>query len=183
MRQFVYALSLVFVGAVGAETLTIKDLPLGGDLRAEGARLGLWCGTMPGAQTKMEACTVMPSSNPTEQAKTIAGVPTKSVFLFGYSNVLGAVMFTFDQAHFPSVRRAFTEKYPAMECRDSVVQNRLGASFEQTSCALEVEDVRLTLDRRGTDLGSGRVQVTTRAHAAAAGADAKRQAQEGKKDI
>jgi hypothetical protein len=169
--------------SAGAQEITIKDFAIGGSLKAEGARAGLFCRGSNVATTSMQFCASAPTRPPAPSAQTIAGVPATSVYFFGYDDVLGDVWFSFEPSSFSIVRDAMKEKYPALNCKESTVQTRTGASFDQTVCTYETPDAMIVVERRASKVTESQVRVTTKAHLAAGDADRAKRASSGKKDL
>lgn len=163
----------------------IKDFAIGGDLAAEAGRAGLRCGPAPA--TKDSALTWcsphFDSSKWSDSIKTIAGVPTLTVFFSGFDNKLGSINWSFSQQHFSIVRDAFREKYPDMRCENSEVQNRAGANFEQSVCTLKTQGATLTIRRRSSKVTEGEVSLVTDQHLQLWEEDYRKRTGAAKKDI
>lgn len=171
--------ALTLIAGVGAQEIGIKDFALGGDMRAEAARAGLRCEA---SRHGGEWC-ISVSGSYTELGRTIAGVPATRVIFAGYENRLGWIIYTFAQSEFIIVKAAFSEKYPSMKCQDSVVQNRMGAKFDQTECSVTSPTATLNIKRRSSDLTQGSVEVRTADYEQRTKADFERQKGQAKKDI
>lgn len=182
-RHAVTGVLLALACSASAQEITIKDFALGGSLKAEGARAGLVCrvGALP--SSSIQYCATPPLRPPAPEAQTIAGVPATDVYFMGYDDVLGEVRFSFDPASFSIVRDALKEKYPALNCKESTVQTRAGASFDQTICSYETAAAEVSLERRASKVTQSQLRVTTKAHVAAAQADQAKRAGQGKKDL
>lgn len=166
-------------GSASAQQIGIKDFVLGGDLRAEASRAGLECTS---TANRADSCSNFRRTY-SELGKTIAGVPTKDLYFFGFANKLGWIRYTFDQRSFGMVRAAFLEKYPALKCEESTVQNRMGATFDQTVCSVASSAAVLTLKRRDSDLTEGSVEVTSTEFREQMQADIQRRKGAAQKDI
>jgi hypothetical protein len=177
------ALLATLACSAGAQEITIKDFALGGSLKGEGARAGLTCRDAPLPSSSIQYCALAPARPATPAAQTIAGVPATDVYFMGYDDVLGEVRFSFSPASFAIVRDALKEKYPALECKDSTVQTRAGASFDQTVCRYETAAAEIVVERRSSKVTQSQVRVTTKAHMAAGQADQSKRASTGKKDL
>jgi hypothetical protein len=173
------ALACCYVAA-SAEPLTIKDFVLGEELQAAAAKAKMSCSKVKGVPGL--ACFSLVREKP-DLITTIAGVPAKSAILSGLDDgLLGSVRYVFAQSDFALVRSAFTARYP-MVCTDSVVQNRMGAAFDQTVCVHETEDGSITLRRRNSDLSEGSVEVISSSYRAGVKAWYDQRKAERKKDI
>lgn len=164
-----------------AEPLTIKDFVMGEDLKVAAEKGGMSCRTLqdqPG-----EFCYNL-SSNKPELIQTIATVPAKRVIISSLDDgKLGNVRYTFAQSDFSIVRSAFQDKYPGMKCSDSAVQNRMGATFDQTVCEFTSKTGTVTVSKRASDLTEGYVDVSSAEYLKGLGVWADERKKRGKKDI
>lgn len=172
-------LAVASAEVAAAEEIGIKDFVLGGDLRAEAARAGLECDAN---SNRPDSCSNFRRTY-SELGRTIAGVPAKSLYFFGFDNKLGWIRYVFDQRNFTLVRAAFLDKYPALQCVESTVQNRMGATFEQTVCSVASPAATLTIRRRSSDLSEGSVEVQSAEFMELVQADIQRKKGAAKKDI
>ena len=178
MKATVAMLTLSAVTA-GAQELAIKDFVLGQPLEQEAAKVGFRCRPSEHNGIKYKACMAATSG----AAQTIAGVQATFTLLMGLDDKLGSITYYFAQSDFAIVRAAFQDKYPGLRCVDSVVQNRMGAKFDQTECTLETKDASLSLTRRDSDLTQGSVALASAQHKAAMAEAQKQRDGQAKKDI
>jgi len=66
------------------------------------------------------------------ERETIANAPIKMILLYYYSDKLETISIAFDPKYFSEVAAALTEKYGAGSVTTEAVQNRIGATFENT---------------------------------------------------
>lgn len=122
--------------------------------------------------------------NKPDAIRTIAGVPAKNAFISAAEDgKIGSVRYLFNASDFAVVKGALQEKYPDLRCQESVVQNRMGASFEQTVCRHSSPDGDLEARRRSSDLTEGSIEITSHAFTEALRRAAQRMKSEGKKDL
>jgi hypothetical protein len=183
MRNVLIALTLGYAPAVFSQEVTLKDFVLGGDLTAQAERAGLACGPSPMKGSREIWCRRTHSGPATDLSRTIGGVEAKGMFISGFENKLGSIYYSFDQSNFSLIRAGLREKYPGLRCNDSTVQNRAGASFEQTECEISSETARLVATRRGSDISTGSVQVISTDHRQQMEAELKQRAGSAKKDL
>lgn len=75
-----------------------------------------------------------------KEAVTVAGVPSlykTSPVKFNDEGKVESFVFFFSAKSFDTVRDAFQAKYPEMECVSTEVQNRMGVSFTNQTCAFK----------------------------------------------
>jgi hypothetical protein len=65
---------------------------------------------------------------------------------------LHSLLFMLDSKKFTDLYLAISKKYPDIECKESAIQNRMGAVFTQVECVLEDEISELFLKRYASDL-------------------------------
>lgn len=82
------------------------------------------------------------------QNETIAGAPANSALFLFYGDRLATVKITFSTSSFQQVKRALEDKYGLGESSHSVVQNRMGASFNNETIVWRGNDASMTLDLR-----------------------------------
>lgn len=177
-------LSVFAAGAAtvtGAEPLGIKGFALGEDLRTAASRAGLSCHALPSVDGQF--CFHSASRPKSDFVATIAGVPAKQVFISAAEDgKLGSVRYVFKHSDFLVVRGAFEQKYQ-LSCVDSIVENRMGARFDQTVCTHQAADGKVIIKRRESDLTEGSVEIRSLEYEAAIGKAMQRRKIEGKKDI
>jgi len=128
MKCFIIALFFVITSsaAVYAEEfpLDFKGLALGTDISTIKSKSKFSCRD---SQAPMadQICHLNFDEN-----ETIAGVPVELLILIFFSNKLETISVTFNSESFFKVVAALKEKYGPGEVRSEVVQNRMGASFE-----------------------------------------------------
>ncbi|MHB1351067.1 MAG: hypothetical protein ACYCYR_14520 [Desulfobulbaceae bacterium] len=101
---------------------------------------------------------------PTWADFTIAGVKTDSdhgPMVEYYEDKLDCFIFSFDSDNFNSVKEAVNHKYPDISCENSIVNNAMGANFEQISCELKYNESSLYLTRFGNDVTSSLLALTS----------------------
>lgn len=160
-RPLINAALLVTVAAPASAQLTVKDFVLGADLAETAQRFGMVCRS---DGPDLKYCFDVGRFKH-EALKTIAGVPATRVIITGYDGKLTSVLYTFSSRDFHEVRSAFAERYPKMQCADSVATNRMGAKFEQTKCRYVGGGGQIELNRFGDSITEGILEVSSDAHA------------------
>ncbi|MGE3346076.1 MAG: hypothetical protein AB7I35_01435 [Ramlibacter sp.] len=170
----------VYVGAASAQ-LSIKGFSLGQDLDEAAASAQMRC--VPIKRSSRRLC-LNPAKQLPENISTIAGVEAQKVYLAGGpDNKVGRIHFGFRSDDFVQVRDALIAKYPSIKCSDSVVQNRMGASFDQTFCMGEVDGVELIIQRREGDVTVGGLSATSASYLAVEQKDEDARAAKAKGDF
>jgi hypothetical protein len=78
-------------------------------------------------------------------------------------NITEVFIFKFS---FPEAALALTEKFGPAKTEESVIQNRLGAKFEQQTLTWEDEKSTLKLSRHGSRIGEPALALTSKRHRA-----------------
>lgn len=126
MRFIVVILLLLFTSAGSAQEppFDFKGIELGSDISLIEGKSRFSCGD---SQSRFadRSCTLKLS-----ERETIANAPVKALELSYFSDKLERITILFDAKHFSKVAAALTEKYGAGSVTTGVVQNRMGATFE-----------------------------------------------------
>lgn len=128
MKHFIVILFFVLTSssAVYAEgsPLDFKGIALGTDISSIKSTSKFSCRDIQGPMAD-QVCHLNFDEN-----ETIAGVPVELLVLIFFSKKLETISVTFNSESFFKVVAALKEKYGPGEVRSEVVQNRMGASFE-----------------------------------------------------
>jgi len=127
MRFIVFAFLLLSSTAYAVDQLEFKGFVLGADLASVQNTGRFRCEN----STSSIADTIC--SLVYGEKETIAGNPVSNLMMFFYSNKLETIAVYFQEKYFADVASALTEKYGQGEVTESVVQNKMGASFENKS--------------------------------------------------
>lgn len=97
---------------------------------------------------------------------TIGGVPLtnykKQPYVEFVDDKVATLYFKFDSVNFDSVFEAVKSKYPSTRCEKSEIQNRMGASFQQTECQLSSITGLMTLSRYSGSISDGSIYMASR---------------------
>ena len=84
---------------------------------------------------------------------------------FDANGKLGSFQFPYRQDLHSTFKALVKEKYPTMVCRDSVVQNNMGAQYAQESCFVHGDDAVLNIVHyAGGTLEQGRMMVLSKVY-------------------
>ncbi len=93
---------------------------------------------------------------------TIGGIEGKYLKLKFHEDKLDDIYFSFNSDGFEAVRGAVASKYPALKCKNSTVENRMGASFVQVECNLNSDNAMFSLTRISGDIKTSMLTLGTR---------------------
>jgi len=93
--------------------------------------------------------------------ETIANVPTQRIFYYFYYNKLHHIEIEFDKPYFRAVISAFNEKYGTGEVKTEIIQNRMGASFENKTYIWKINNAIIEARRYAADLTMSMVTYST----------------------
>lgn len=93
--------------------------------------------------------------------ETIAGAPARAILLF-YGDKLALVSVSFDADEFRRVKRALMEKYGPGKSELSVVQNRVGVSFENETVIWQNPAASMKLTMRDRKVDEARLELTSK---------------------
>jgi len=159
------------------EPLGFKEFEIGGDLAAYAQSAGMRC--MP----PKEGVTTCATSTPNGSASTIAGVQVERIYFMGLQGRLGDITVRFSSARFAEVLDAYRARFARIKCKESVVQNRMGAKFDQTECEHESAAGLVRLTKRGSNLDTAEVSLTSTELIKFFSRGAEEDRQKAKKDI
>ena len=75
---------------------------------------------------------------------------------------LDSFVFFFEPQEFSRVLEAVKSKYPSMGCKNSEVQNRMGASFPQVECVLAGTNSTLRVSKYAGDITTSMLSLTSK---------------------
>lgn len=128
--------SLIFYQALAAEPISgFKDILIGSDLAQVKDSPRFECSSG-GAAGSDATCF-------SQGEETIAGQKANSVILKYYEHKLGAIYISFPSASFPKIAEALVQKYGSPKTRHEMLQNRLGATFDNSIHTWVSKDVIL----------------------------------------
>ena len=147
--------------AQDAAPLDIKGFRLGMPQAEAVAKGGLECSRLAGT-TRTFCSKSWRSRN--EAVDTVAGVPT-TYFHVGIlpDETVGSIYVTFAADQFDKVRQALASKYPTLQCKNSIVQNRAGASFDQVDCDMAQNGHTLLLEKRSSKVDISSINLISAA--------------------
>lgn len=178
---FVFGFLVAAAGQASAQ-LSLKDFVLGVDLAETATRYGMVC-KADRSDAALQYCFNAHPTRP-EALRSIAGVAATRVIIAGDdAGKVGSVMYSFGQADFSTVREAIASKYPGLTCSDSMVQNQMGAAFEQTKCRYAGDGGVLHLERRSGKVTEGMIEILSDSYLASMLRSADRVNKKAKKDI
>lgn len=160
-RQVLVLLALaVFAGSASAEALELKGFRLGapeGDLVTKYA--SIQCQDQQSGPAE-RMCIVLASS--TTDLLTLAEQPVKFWSFFFRESRLGLIVCNLPNDHFREVAEAFEAKYGKPKSKESVMQNRMGAKFTNTTLEWLRGDEILTVQQYGGDISTMIVSLGNR---------------------
>jgi hypothetical protein len=94
--------------------------------------------------------------------ETIGGYPVDNlnVELDGDGRI-ESIYISFATRAFDTIRLGFKDKYPSLRCEASVVQNRMGANFDQEECFYTDAMGALTIKKRAGKIDDASVLIVT----------------------
>jgi hypothetical protein len=97
----------------------------------------------------------------TGESETIAGVPVKTMVLSIYDGKLHAIIINFDPDGFDQVVDGLKEKYGESNPMNEQIQNRMGATFENSTFSWRRADATLKATKYSASLDQSSVMFRT----------------------
>lgn len=151
-----------------AGDLGVRQLKIGEDFRQMSQASGASSCTAPkGGRGALRCRGAAPDLKP--GFENVAGAPIRVLRLNGLAQTqkLEGISISFNAADFDAVRTAFAERYPALKCSQSALQDKAGAKLAQTDCTATLPEGRIHLERRSESLDISTLEIASPAWQAA----------------
>lgn len=86
---------------------------------------------------------------------TLAGVEINGLNISISGGKVAGILVKFDSPDYASIRDAYQEKFGKLRCTAGVIQNRMGAKFDNEVCDWHENDANWSLNKRATTVDEG----------------------------
>lgn len=111
----------------------------------------------------MDKCEIDESLKSSDGFFSIVGLNVYGPQIEFIENKLSSFYVRIPASYFYRLQSAIQSKYPDIKCNDSVVHNRMNASFDQTECTLIFDKGRLTISKYSSDLDKSSLSLLSNA--------------------
>lgn len=99
----------------------------------------------------MKKCEIEESLDQDDKSFSIIGIVVDRPMLEFIDNKLARFYVEIPTSMFYRLQSAIQAKYPGIECKNSIIHNRMNASFDQTECTLIFDEGNLSIKRYMSD--------------------------------
>jgi hypothetical protein len=159
---FLAAIASMSAGLAAAGDLGLNQLKLGEDFRQASQASGAGsCTETRGTRKTLECRGASSALKP--GFESVAGAQIRHLTLngFGDTRKLEGISISFNAADFDAVRTSFAERYPALKCSDSSLQDKAGTKFSQTECSATLPEGRIRLERRAESMDISTLEIAS----------------------
>ena len=145
-----------------AGDLGVQQLKLGEDFRQTSQASGASSCTAPKGRRGALRCRAG-ASDLKPGFESVAGAPIRVLRLNGLAETrkVENISISFNATDFDAVRAALAERYPALKCSQSSLQDKAGEKLAQTDCAATLPDGRIHLERRSESLDISTLEIAS----------------------
>jgi hypothetical protein len=99
----------------------------------------------------IDKCEIEETLGTPDASFTVVGIPVGQPKIEFIDEKLSSFDVSMPSSMFYRLQSAIQSKFPEIKCKDSIIHNRMNASFDQIECTLDFEKGRLSIERYSSD--------------------------------